>query len=224
MVAGSLLPVALYKNKLYFLFGKENPMEDSSRGWSDFGGGCEKGETPFETALREGSEELTGFLGDKNAVASKINDVHGYYKLSHNDYHMHIFLMDYDVMLPDYFNNNHHFLWNKMNKHMLNASKLFEKIEINWFSETDLVKRREEFRHFYREIVDKIRENIGPIKNFLKEVQRKVNKKKTQRKGGKNGEKMSKKTWSKKTQKYKGGCGCGSKVPGQLFGGMVGGR
>jgi hypothetical protein len=207
MVAGSLLPVALHKNKLYFLFGKENPMEDSSKGWSDFGGGCEKGETPFQTALREGSEELTGFLGDKNAVASKINGAQGYYELSHNDYHTHIFLMDYDVLLPEYFNNNHHFLWNKMNKKMLNGSKLFEKIEINWFSEEDLKKRREEFRHFYREIVDKLRENIGLIKNFLKGVQRKGRRKsggKTQRNRSKNGG---------KSRKYKGGCGCGAKTP-----------
>jgi len=42
MVAGSILPVAYYKNKLYFLFGKENPMEDSSKGFSDFGGGVIK--------------------------------------------------------------------------------------------------------------------------------------------------------------------------------------
>ena len=61
MVAGSILPVAIHKNQLYFLFGKENPMEDSAKGWSDFGGKMENGETPYTAALREGSEELTGF-------------------------------------------------------------------------------------------------------------------------------------------------------------------
>ncbi len=205
MVAGSLLPVALHKGKLYFLFGKENPMEDSSKGWSDFGGGCETGETPYQTALREGSEELTGFLGDKNQVMSKINTVNRYYELIHNDYHVHIFLMDYDERLPVYFNNNHHFLWNKMDKKMLNDSKLFEKIEINWFSEGDLSKRRGEFREFYREIVDKIKENVGVIKSFLKKSQRKTRK----QMGGKNGK-------NGKTRKYKGGCGCGAK---KMFGG-----
>jgi hypothetical protein len=202
MVAGSLLPVALHKGKLYFLFGKENPMEDSSKGWSDFGGGCETGETPYQTALREGSEELTGFLGDKSVIMSKISSVNGYYELVHNDYHVHIFLMDYDTGLPVYFNNNHHFLWNKMDKKMLNASKLFEKIEINWFSEGDLSKRREEFRYFYREIVDKLKANTGLIKDFLKKSQRKTRK----RMGGK----------YEKTRKYKGGCGCGAK---KIFGG-----
>ena len=62
MVAGSILPVALHKGKLHFLFGKENPMEDSAKGFSDFGGRVDAGETPFTAALREGSEELTGFL------------------------------------------------------------------------------------------------------------------------------------------------------------------
>ena len=46
MVAGSILPVCIYKNKLYFLFGKENNNEKDAKGWSDFGGGCESNETP----------------------------------------------------------------------------------------------------------------------------------------------------------------------------------
>ena len=38
MVAGSILPIALNeKGELCFLFGKENPMEDSAKGFSDFG-------------------------------------------------------------------------------------------------------------------------------------------------------------------------------------------
>mgnify|MGYP005661278921 FL=1 len=63
MVAGSILPMAIHNNKLYFLFGKENPLEKSAKGWSDFGGRLENSETPFSAAIREGSEELTGFLG-----------------------------------------------------------------------------------------------------------------------------------------------------------------
>ena len=36
MVAGSILPIALNeKGELCFLFGKENPMEDSAKGFSD---------------------------------------------------------------------------------------------------------------------------------------------------------------------------------------------
>ncbi len=61
MVAGSILPISFNtKGELCFLFGKENPMEDSAKGFSDFGGRLENNETPFQGALREGSEELTG--------------------------------------------------------------------------------------------------------------------------------------------------------------------
>ena len=41
-MGAGILPTTIHNNKLYFLFGKENPLEDSSKGWSDFGGGIEK--------------------------------------------------------------------------------------------------------------------------------------------------------------------------------------
>lgn len=73
MVAGSILPVAFHDNQLYFLFGKECSMENSAKGWSDFGGGCEdcaesdsdrtRAKKVLQTAVREGAEESTGFLG-----------------------------------------------------------------------------------------------------------------------------------------------------------------
>ena len=176
MVAGSILPVTIHKNKLYFLFGKENSMEDSSKGWSDFGGGVDKGETPYDTALREGGEELTGFLGDKNIIKKLIKNGGGVYKIIHNDYHVHIFFMEYDENLPKYYNQNHAFLWNRMDKKLLNDSKLFEKIEINWFSIDDMKKRRKEFRSFYQEIVDKFLREIENIRRFLKKNNRKTKK------------------------------------------------
>jgi hypothetical protein len=168
MVAGSILPVAIHKNKLYFLFGKENPLEDSSKGWSDFGGGVDKGEAPYDTALREGCEELTGFLGDDKNIHTLLKKSGKIYKLVHNDYHVHVFLMDYDENLPMYYNNNHSFLWNRMDKHDLNKTKLFEKIEVDWFSVKDMKTRRNEFRNFYREIVDKILNEIPSIFSVMK--------------------------------------------------------
>jgi hypothetical protein len=41
-----------------------------------------------------------------------------------------------------------------MDKNTLNDSKLFEKIEIQWFSVEDMIKKRSQFRNFYQEIVD----------------------------------------------------------------------
>jgi len=168
MVAGSILPIAFHNKKLYFLFGKENPMEDSSPGFSDFGGGVEKGETPYQTALRECSEEISGFFGDKASIAKMIQKHGGFYPVSYNDYHIHIVLIDYDENLPLYYNQNHRFLWERMNQTILNDSKLFEKIEIDWFSLKDIKRRKKEFRGFYQDILDRLLSELPAILRFFK--------------------------------------------------------
>jgi hypothetical protein len=54
-----------------------------------------------------------------------------------------------------------------MDKKMLNDTKLFEKIEIQWFTIEDMKKQRDMFRNFYREIVDMIIEKETEIRGFL---------------------------------------------------------
>jgi predicted transcriptional regulator len=54
-----------------------------------------------------------------------------------------------------------------MNHDVLNKTKLFEKIEIEWFSCKDVQKRRKEFRPFYAEITDNIIREKKQIKQFL---------------------------------------------------------
>lgn len=191
MVAASILPVTIHKGKLYFLFGKENQMEDSAKGFSDFGGRVESGESIIQTAYREGSEELCGFLGDETAIKHLIAKNGGFLKHSHNDYHIHIFPFKYDENLPYYYTNNHHFVWNRINKKILNDSKIFEKQEIKWFSVEELTSKRNEFREFYREIVDEIKKRIPEIKKFINS---KINHSYTNKK----------RKSSHKTQKYMG--------------------
>lgn len=173
MVAASILPVALHKGKLYFLFGKENEMEDSAKGFSDFGGRVENGESIIDTAFREGSEELCGFLGDDSSIKCMLKRG-GIYKMSHGEYHIHIFLMEYDENLPRYFTNHHRFLWNRMDKDLLNDSKFFEKQEIRWFSIADLRTMKSEFRSFYQEIVDSILGNMKKIIAFVNKRRQKT--------------------------------------------------
>jgi len=175
MVAGSILPITIHKNKLYFLFGKENPLEAGAKGWSDFGGGTEKGETPYKTALREGGEELTGFLGDGPQLQKLIRKNGGIYKHQHNTYHVHMFYLDYDENLPKYYNLNHQFLWKRMDNELLSKTKLFEKIEIGWFSVDDLKERKKEFRGFYQDIVDDFLSDIENIYKFAESKQKKTN-------------------------------------------------
>lgn len=183
MVAGSILPISIHQNKLYFLFGKENPLEDSAKGWSDFGGGVENGETPFQTALREGGEEFTGFLGDGEQIKKLIKKNGGFYKLINKTYHVHMFFLDYDENLPKYYNQNHRFLWNRMNNDLLSKTKLFEKIEIGWFSIDDMKSRKKEFRNFYQEIIDNILSNIENIEKFIFKKSTKRSKNKTRKQG-----------------------------------------
>ena len=176
MVASSILPVSIHKGKLYFLFGKENEMEDSSKGFSDFGGGVEKNEKIMDAAYREGSEELTGFLGDSKQIKDMIKKRGGTLDICHNDYHVHIFRMEYDENLPLYYNQNHSFLWNRMNKKKLNETSLFEKIEIRWFSLSQMKQHRHLFRGFYREIVDILMGKQTAIKSFLRSRSQSVKK------------------------------------------------
>lgn len=167
MVAGSILPVAFHKNKLFFLFGKENPMEDSAKGFSDFGGRADGTETPFDAAVREASEELSGFLGDSRQIRTLVKKNGGFYPITMNTYHVHIVVIDYDENLPLYYNNNHRFLWDRMDKTILNDSKLFEKIEIQWFSPEQMRIKKKLFRNFYQEIVDQILVELPKIKEFV---------------------------------------------------------
>ena len=178
MTGSSLLPVSFYKGQLYFLFGKENPKEDSARGFSDFGGGVESGESIYNTALREGGEELTGFLGDSAILRKHIKKYGKPYEISYNDYHVHIFPLKYDPNLPTYYNQNHRFLWDRMNRNVLNKTKLFEKIQIQWFTPRQMRSRLPEFRSFYQDIVKQILSKEKDIKKYVKKGLKKKTRKK----------------------------------------------
>ena len=205
MPGSSILPVALHNNKLYFLFGKENSLEDSAPGFSDFGGGIEKGETPFETAVREGSEELTGFLGDPAKIKRHIKTTGGTYAFTHTNsknsaqnYTVHIVCYPYDPVLTTYYNDNHHFLWDRMNRRFLKNTKLFEKIEIEWFCEDELSSRMSEYRPFYREVVGTLLQKMKEIRGFIKKRATKSKSKKQLQ-----GVHMKRNIYSKKTRTRK---------------------
>ena len=166
MVGSSILPACFYKGEIYFLFGKENSLADTP-GWSDFGGGVDPGESIYKTAMREGGEELTGFLGDGKQIEALIKRSGGVYKMQYETYHIHLFNLPYNTDLVKHYNDNHQFLWQRMNKKFLTNTKLFEKIEIKWFGLREMKKRRNEFRSFYRNVVDLILKEETNIRRFL---------------------------------------------------------
>ena len=183
-MGAGILPITICSDgKIYFLFGKENKYEDSASGWSDFGGGTDNKESFFQTACREGSEELTGFLGSSNDIAAMLKTkANAYtkgcdaYTIDYTDksekygtYRTHIFPLAYDPMLPHYYNNNQRFLQKHLSPEIIKSTKIFEKAEIRWICIDKLKKMRKQFRSFFQHIIDEILANKSEITRFIKE-------------------------------------------------------
>ena len=81
-----ILPVSKQNGKIYFLFG----LEEYDNTWSDFGGSSDGTENPYQTAIREGYEELNGFLGSK-ANLQKIVSKNMILKLKFDNYTTYLF-------------------------------------------------------------------------------------------------------------------------------------
>jgi hypothetical protein len=168
-MGGSILPITVINGKVYLLFGKERDI-DENPGWSDFGGGTDKGESYIQTASREGMEEMTGFLGNETDV-KKLLSKYGTFDVDfksegYTTYRAHLFPMEYDQSLPVYYNNNQRFLQKKLDPKVIRDTKIFEKTQIKWFPLDSLKSHRSEFRNFYRNIIDLIIANKDAIKSF----------------------------------------------------------
>ena len=174
-MGAGFLPITLCSDgKIYLLFGKENKYEDSASGWSDFGGGTDNNETFYQTACREGSEELTGFLGSSNDISKMLKK--GAYTIDYTDksrkhgtYRTHLVPLPYDPMLPYYYNNNQRFLQKHLDPKIIQSTKIFEKAEIRWICMDDLKKMRKQFRSFFQHIIDELIANKSEITQFVKE-------------------------------------------------------
>ena len=169
-MGGSILPVTIINGKVYLLFGKERDI-DENPGWSDFGGGTDKGESFIQTASREGMEEMTGFLGNESDVKRLLNK-YGTFNVDYKSdgystYRAHLFPMEYDPSLPFYYNNNQRLLQKKLDPDVIRDTKIFEKTEIKWFPLDTLKKHRSEFRNFYRNIIDLIVKDKNIIRKFV---------------------------------------------------------
>jgi hypothetical protein len=169
-MGAGILPTCIHKNKLYFLFGKEHEYCDTP-GWSDFGGGTDNHETYIQTAIREGGEELTGFLGS-DADLSKMLKRNGTFNIDYNSnghstYRMHIFKMNYDEALPYYYNNNQRFLQKRLDPAIIKKTKIFEKAQIRWICIDELPRMRKEFRSYFQDIVGMICDKKSEIFRFI---------------------------------------------------------
>jgi hypothetical protein len=184
-MGAGILPTTIYKNQLYFLFGKENKYEDTAHGFADFGGGTDKKEGFLETAIREGTEELTGFLGSeadlRRILKQKGSFPIDYHAEGYSPYRTHLFPMEYDPALPFYYNNNQRFLQKRLDPNIIKNSKIFEKEEIRWVSINELNKMRSKFRYFFLPIIDEIYKEREKIRAFMENRLKKMNSKKTRK-------------------------------------------
>jgi hypothetical protein len=162
MPGAGILPVAFHRNKIYFLFGRENIYNDTP-GWSDFGGGMEKGESVMDTNLREIEEETCGFIQKKEIVDSIRR--HGTLVFQKDKYTTTLVKIPYDEKLPFYFNKNQ-LLINKYIPKVVQTSVIFEKDRMTWVSMEDIDKLP--YRPFYWGMIQILIANKQEIKKFLR--------------------------------------------------------
>lgn len=181
-MGAGFLPVSIHNGKLMFLFGEERPRpKETARGWADFGGGPEKGESDIDTAAREGSEELSGLLGNKKKIRSMLtNNRKVIIKVKDIVYTSFVVPIEYSPDIVDHFNNQAEFLKKYIPSKILHKSVIYEKSCIKWYTIEEMKKERSKFRNFFRYIIDEIIENEDKIKKLFKTKKNKTRK----RRGG----------------------------------------
>jgi hypothetical protein len=116
---------------------------------------------------------LTGFLGDAQQLETLIETNGGHFPITHQSnrglYHAHLFRIPYEPLLPLFYKQNHDFLMKTLSKtHFSKNKHLFEKAEITWMTPEEMVQRKNEFRPFYRLMVEQILATLPSIQEFLK--------------------------------------------------------
>lgn len=172
-MGAGILPVALYKGTLFLLLGKER-----NNLWSDFGGSAINKEDIFKTAIREGCEELNGFLGCEDDLEKTVKN-NSIMKIGYEErvkknkkliYTTFLFNIKYDKNLPIYFNNVNKFAENHLNDKVNKQNNgLFEKGEICWFSVKELKNNKINLRPWYTPFIDSVISNEEIIIDIIKD-------------------------------------------------------
>ena len=171
ITSAGILPVAVFKKRVYFLLGKEGlvPKFGDSDRWSDFSGKIEDGETIEQGASREFYEETAGCLMMQSEARYKLD--HGEYIL-HSDLHPHksTSFRTYLMLVPykDYpliFRRTKSFI---QYPEVHGDVSVIEKSQLQWFSFEDMrdvifdqwdvsrYKRKPKFRARFAENVRRI--------------------------------------------------------------------
>ena len=150
-MGAGILPVTIYRNKIYFLFSREHMGRDGGM-WGEFGGGKEKNETYFETAIRECHEESNGFLGSKKDIKNLIKKKFVKKITLFKKYRTYIVYIPYDNTLPKRFRKD--FLnVKKNNPEKICRKGMYEKDMLKWVSFDKLGEFSKKIRPWYRNII-----------------------------------------------------------------------
>ena len=167
IMGAGILPVALYRGTLFLLLGQER----HNNLWSDFGGSAHKGEKPYKTAIREGTEELNGFFGSEEELDMEVTN-NKILSICYDKYTTYIFKTKYNRELPKYFSNNNKFIEIQA-KTIIDTKHngLYEKKNIGWFpiNRFKNEKNKSMLRPHYIEHVNCILKNEDFI---IKEIQK----------------------------------------------------
>ena len=158
-----ILPIFLYKNKLYLLFGRER----ESKLWSDFGGARDTDESLLKCAIREGYEETTGILGDENEIGMSLRlrciatlELDNYVTYVYSPANLTISQFE---SIPLMFDRVDQFVQSLMPQQITDGNGLFEKDKVKWFTVSESVSKISLFRPFYQPLID----HISKIESYL---------------------------------------------------------
>jgi len=149
MILGAgILPISRVNRQLFFLLGKDV----NTNKWCDFGGKSEIGETSLKTAIREGYEETSGFLGTQREMESNIkNHALPRFKTNNKRHTVYLYNTTFNEYFPDSYNNNYKFIKKNFNN-LLNKDGYFEVSHIKWFS-LDEIKTNTDIRPYFKDVV-----------------------------------------------------------------------
>jgi hypothetical protein len=172
IIGGGIIFTSIKNNEIYYLLGRENKYCINGAGkYCDFGGGND-GENIIDNVSREASEEMIGYFGNKNDI-KKMFEKYGYYFIdsettkNNKIYRIYFLPINYDENIVKYFNNNQKILQEYLPNQILKKSKIFEKDKIEWFSNNDLKKRKNDLRKFFKITSKTIIKNQSKIKKFI---------------------------------------------------------
>ncbi len=160
-MAAGILPIAENNGHSYLLFSREFLKRKGKEDWRDFGGHRENNETKEQTAIREGWEETSGFLGKEKDIKNLIQN-NLIKKIVSKNYTIFIVEINYDKELPKKFREHFKKMYKK-DKTKICKDGFYEKDKLKWIRVDKLPEHYPIFLPWYRKIVKQIHKNLSSL-------------------------------------------------------------